>query len=308
MQRVYDPIPASAPWLGHGRGMSQYHAQAWVEGEHQQSGFPQWGHYEQILAHYYTGIHIRDSSGNRLTPTHRWNPLIVNFGTPDNTPPIMCVGWPYTFTLTIQNSGTGNWGSSYKLSYRWRAGSTWINPPPGAGVSTGNVAPGDEVTLTLTITPLDTEYDTLVIDMRDGNGVFFEGREQGKPWYALAIALGGTGASAQVGAAAYSPEYSGHRVELCKAFLAVAMKNYPPPPPLVSGSSTGTLRLCMSAMKMVSTGGGHMAWAARWRWQMQPIPITKTLPGISLRKARCGRRWIAVSLSRRPFLIKEVAW
>ncbi|MGQ9628592.1 MAG: SpoIID/LytB domain-containing protein, partial [Anaerolineae bacterium] len=59
LQRVYDPIPASAPWLGHGRGMSQYHAQAWVEGEHQQSGFPQWGHYEQILAHYYTGIHIR---------------------------------------------------------------------------------------------------------------------------------------------------------------------------------------------------------------------------------------------------------
>ncbi|MGQ9627875.1 MAG: hypothetical protein ACUVV0_13340, partial [Anaerolineae bacterium] len=125
-----------------------------------------WGHYEQILAHYYTGIHIRDSSGNRLTPTHRWNPLIVNFGTPDNTPPIMCVGWPYTFTLTIQNTGTGNWGSSYKLSYRWRAGSTWINPPPGAGVSTGNVAPGDEVTLTLSITPLDTGYDTLVIDMR----------------------------------------------------------------------------------------------------------------------------------------------
>lgn len=75
---------------------------------------------EQILTHYYTGIHIRDASGAQLTSAYRWNALQVN-NAPTQVPP----GHTSYVSVWLQNTGTASWfGSgdpvapSHALSYR----------------------------------------------------------------------------------------------------------------------------------------------------------------------------------------------
>jgi len=91
---------------GHGHGMSQNGAGRWARGSQsfQCDPYPapcepppdplisawsvQWNRVEQILTHYYTGIHIRDANAvnNILTPNRRWVPLdIFGFSSPSDS-------------------------------------------------------------------------------------------------------------------------------------------------------------------------------------------------------------------------------
>ncbi len=81
-----------------------------------------WTRSEQILVHYYTGIHIRDANRTALTYAYRWNPLQITWGTPNNQPPIMCHGITYSMAVRVQNTGIDNWSLSngqWGLSYHW---------------------------------------------------------------------------------------------------------------------------------------------------------------------------------------------
>lgn len=130
---VDDPISTGcdANTYGHGRGMSQEGASRWARGN--RCSYPgqgddpwsvRWERPEQILVHYYTGVHIRDANGTRLTPSYRWNPLRINWGTPDNRPPTMYHGSAYPISVEVQNTGVSDWtcgypNFSYELRYRW---------------------------------------------------------------------------------------------------------------------------------------------------------------------------------------------
>jgi hypothetical protein len=125
--------------FGHQRGMSQEGASRWAWGN--RCSYPgqgddpwsvHWERAEQTLVHYYTGVHIRDANDNnaRITPTYRWNPLRINWGTPDNSPPDMYHGGDYPISVQVQNTGTYDWNCTYpnynyELKYRWaKAGHT----------------------------------------------------------------------------------------------------------------------------------------------------------------------------------------
>jgi len=134
---VEDPISTVPPATndGHGRGLSQYGASRWARGNTygniNYAGVPwsvRWDRVEQILVHYYTGIHLRDANGTSLTTYYRWNPLQINWGTPDNRLPAMYHGGSYPISIQVQNTGIDDWNCtypnfSYELRYRWaRAG------------------------------------------------------------------------------------------------------------------------------------------------------------------------------------------
>ncbi len=71
LHSVYDPI--STGDTSSGSGLGQWGAQRWAMGQDDAgNAFPQWDHYEQILAHYYTGIHIL---GDGPYSPYRWNPI-----------------------------------------------------------------------------------------------------------------------------------------------------------------------------------------------------------------------------------------
>ena len=111
---VLEPISVACDAVDEGEnqyGMSQKGANRWARG-HQCSrprddnfeGDPwsvKWTRSEQILFHYYTGVHLRDQSGNRLSPEYRWNPLAMT-GLPEVLYPsqsvdiaIQCKTHPY---------------------------------------------------------------------------------------------------------------------------------------------------------------------------------------------------------------------
>jgi hypothetical protein len=147
---VDDPISSHPDIVtdGHGRGMSQKGAGRWARGNlsfnmNRDLGAwsVRWERAEQILVHYYTGVHIRDAANNNalLTPSYRWNPLQINWGTPDNHPPIMDHGGTYPISVEVQNTGISDWtcgypNFSYVLTYRWAkaghgevTGSSWAS-------------------------------------------------------------------------------------------------------------------------------------------------------------------------------------
>ncbi|MER3513848.1 MAG: hypothetical protein C4310_05215, partial [Chloroflexota bacterium] len=107
---------------GHGRGMSQEGASRWGRGNQcswsgrgDQPWSVRWARPEQILVHYYTGVHIRDANnGNTiLTPNERWNPLHIHWGTPNNQPPVLYHGQVYNLPIQIQNTGIADWTCGY---------------------------------------------------------------------------------------------------------------------------------------------------------------------------------------------------
>lgn len=98
---VDDPISTGcdANNFGHGRGMSQEGASRWARGN--RCSYPgqgddpwsvRWERTEQILVHYYTGVHIRDAGNNNalLTPSYRWNPLQIDWARL-TTVPLRCL-------------------------------------------------------------------------------------------------------------------------------------------------------------------------------------------------------------------------
>ncbi|MBI5564579.1 MAG: hypothetical protein HY870_06780 [Chloroflexi bacterium] len=178
LRAVDDPISAAcdANNYGHYRGMSQEGASRWARG-HQCSyeGAPTlpgnapgtvwsvaWEHVEQILVHYYTGIQVRDADNNnaQVNFSYRWNPLRINWGTPNNLPPAMVHNNSYPIGIQVQNTGISDWTciypvSSYSLRYRWsktgHADVVSSNTAPLCGLAKGD--PSQTVNLTINDIP-----------------------------------------------------------------------------------------------------------------------------------------------------------
>ena len=183
---------------GHGHGMSQNGAGRWARGnlsfninKNLGSWSVRYRHPAQILAHYYTGIHIRNAhnANARLTPEYRWNPLKVEWQTPDGTPPTFCGTASYTIRIWIQNTGTTPWSfKDVALRYRWfLPDNTVVDPGIGATIPT-TLAPGKDITVTLTVNTLPspplTGHYILSFDMyTQDHGGYFSEREPGRPWY-----------------------------------------------------------------------------------------------------------------------------
>lgn len=113
---------------GHGHGLSQEGASRWARGNQcsnggagNQSWSVAWTQAEQILAHYYTGVHIRDASAIAVTPEYRWNPLSVSWS--GSCPPMKTKSQNCSVTVQVQNTGVSDWTcgqfTDTILSYRW---------------------------------------------------------------------------------------------------------------------------------------------------------------------------------------------
>jgi hypothetical protein len=168
LRGVADPISWEPTILdeGHGHGMSQKGASRWGWGN---SGYQgnltpwsvQWQHAEQILVHYYTGIHLWDANDTQLTDGYRWNLLSLDWHTADNQPPVMQPGGAYAATLQVQNTNVYDWPApedytALLLSYHWaKPGfeSKYNNNNNEAPVA-ASVSQGDTYTFTLDIDDL----------------------------------------------------------------------------------------------------------------------------------------------------------
>jgi len=213
LKRVYDPIN-SAYGVSNGTtlgGMSSKGASRWSFGHISSLGpvaeedekYPndvnglgnfwsvQWDKVEQILTHYYTGIHIRDADRNIATPNRRWVPLdIFSFSSPSDSL-LLCEGQTHYVAVQLQNTGIYNWGeNAFALSYRpsWSSGSTqsiaadpiFITPTPA----------GEAATTVVPIKTLDYVGQgsyTIGLDMQaystPNPGDFQWFSDQGWPWY-----------------------------------------------------------------------------------------------------------------------------
>ncbi len=200
---VEDPISTGcdADDDGHGRGMSQEGASRWARGNrcsHTGAGDDRWsvrwGHAEQILTHYYTGIHIRDRDGNRLTPEYRWVPLEVNWHTPDNRVPIMYHDRSYEVTFRVQNSGTITWPGTGQV-YLWYHG--WEQTKRGGEVrSLAALEPGGVREETVILYPPVAPHPGTPYRLRfemflevDDEGIGFSEIERGRPWYTYDVVV-----------------------------------------------------------------------------------------------------------------------
>ena len=206
---------------GHGRGMSQKGASRWARGNlsynvNRDLGAwsVRWERADQILVHYYTGVHMRDANGTRLTPSYRWNPLQINWGTPDNRPPAMFHGGTYPISVEVQNTGVSDWTCgypdfSYELRYRWaKAGHGEITGGSSASVcGTPKGDPSPTVNLTIGSIPnwgsgaYTIRFDIYVTSAY-GNFWF---SDYGWPTYDVSICVDGP----------------------CQVFIPLALKNYP---------------------------------------------------------------------------------
>jgi hypothetical protein len=224
---VANPISAAcdANDLGNLRGLSQEGANRWARGH--QCSYPaaptlpgnqagsfwsvRWDRVEQILVHYYTGIHVRDANGTRLTPDNRWNPLSINWNTPGNRPPITYRGSSYPVAIQVQNTSVADWtinGQSWALSYRWAKAGMELDSTNRAWI-TGRVNKGNPPYLfTLNIDDIPNwgvgAY-TLKFDMilRTYGRDYWFSRYYGWPTYDVTICVGGP----------------------CRVFIPVVLKN-----------------------------------------------------------------------------------
>jgi hypothetical protein len=214
LKGVADPISAGASRSQadcNSVGMSQQGAQRWAQGI-AYSGDPwsvRWDRADQILVHYYTGVHLRDSDTNRLTPAYRWVPLSVDWHTPDNhVPSPMYYTQTYTVTFWVQNVGTTTWYDPDQVYLSYHG---W----PGGARAQGDrssfpVAPGETMTDTVTLylsetippgTPQRLRFDMLL----ESDGWFSE-LESERPWptYDATVCVNGP----------------------CRVFLPMVMRNW----------------------------------------------------------------------------------
>jgi len=218
---VQDPISTGcdADNSGHGRGLSQEGASRWGRGNQcansNNPGTPwsvRWDRADQILVHYYTGIHLRDATGTSLTPAYRWNPLQINWGTADNRPPAMYHDGSYPISIQVQNTSIDNWyctppNYSYTLRYRWaRAGHADVTGSSTASVcgqTKGDPSPMKNLTIS-DIPDWGPGAYTLRFDIYVGStdGDFWFGKDW--PSYDVQLCVDGP----------------------CKLFLPLVLKNY----------------------------------------------------------------------------------
>ncbi|GAB4401998.1 MAG: hypothetical protein OHK0052_25380 [Anaerolineales bacterium] len=151
----------------HGIGLSQEGASRWARGN--QCALPgsgnlpwsvRWVNAQQILFHYYTGVHLRAADDNNaiLSPENRWNPLsIAKSGT---CPPWMTPGENCIFTFTVQNTGIHAWdcsnGTTYHLIGWWEDAAGPVSLPAGAQtprVSVCGLGIGESAAYNITVRP-----------------------------------------------------------------------------------------------------------------------------------------------------------
>ena len=182
-QSVYDPAGIYHTNSLAQTGLPKINANHWAEGQNHGDILPQWN-YLQILAHYYTDIHIVDANSIPLTPTYRWNPLTVNWGGGSFTPPPMIPNSTYNVVIALQNSGTAAWNNQFELSYQWVGPGGITNG--ATSVAVGLILEGGFTTTTLPVkAPSAPGSYTLQIDVVHENGGFFHNREAGRPWFTL---------------------------------------------------------------------------------------------------------------------------
>jgi hypothetical protein len=166
LRGVEDPISWEPTIVddGHGHGMSQKGASRWGWGN---SGYQgnltpwsvRWERAEQILVHYYTGIHFWDAGGAQLTNGYRWNLLSLDWRTAGNQPPVMQPGGAYQATLLVQNTGVYDWPApenytALALSYHWAKPGYQGEPHFSGTPVTAAVPQGNVYTFTLEIDDL----------------------------------------------------------------------------------------------------------------------------------------------------------
>jgi hypothetical protein len=216
----------------HGWGMVQNGANRWARGY--QCAYSTkapwtvtWGTADQILTHYYTGIHLRTAAaplrekgllervltlfageaasmpGDITTPDWRWNPLQID-GLPESMPVRQSTEATtsdvFVLDVHLQNTGVYTWtcgqgAGCFSLGYVWTGaqgqvytGTTWAELPC-------SVPPGDpsaRTSLNIDDRPAwPAGAYTLTLDMRahtdDGRVVWFS--EQGWPAYDIPITL-----------------------------------------------------------------------------------------------------------------------
>lgn len=172
---VQDPISvgcdlAPIDTRGNGWGMSQRGALRWSKGNQcAGSGYQpwsvQWTDYRQILAHYYTGIDILDSSGGKVAPDNRWNLLDYNIA---ENPQVTIGEDVLAVKITVQNTSAKdlNWtGDDVVVNYQWTANDVeaksdgWLDFPTPVPVVANIGNPPVEVEL-LVPPPPDTANGT----------------------------------------------------------------------------------------------------------------------------------------------------
>lgn len=164
---VEDPISTAcdANDLGYNlAGMSQEGANRWARGH--ECSYPyapvvpgnapggdwgvQWNTVEQILFHYYTGVHLIDEDGVIQSANYRWNPLQIS-----GLPVVPDSGTTYNVTVNTQNVGTADYICNYPyigyyFKYRWNK--SGYNEVIGSStVNLCNLAQGDSQSGTISL-------------------------------------------------------------------------------------------------------------------------------------------------------------
>lgn len=211
LETIYDPVSAIDA-SGSAPGMGQWGTQRWALGLDQTGDagveYPQWEHFQQILFHYYTGVNLREVNNLQAdgiqTPTYRWNPLRVDWGGGETTPPTMFPGNSYNVTLLPQNTGAIDWGDEIELVSYWLVNHRVIGTVQTIDVE--NLVQGDgKLTHQINNWPITVpsalqvgDTATLVFDVRNTNdpgGVYFSNREAtaGRRWWPLqyTVCVGG---------------------------------------------------------------------------------------------------------------------
>ncbi len=157
---VQDPISShpAVTQQGHGHGLSQNGASRWAFGNRSYLGTLDpwsvtWTARDQILTHYYTGIHIRDANnGNAiLTPERRFNALYLNWARPPAFPNGIC----NRIMVWLHNTGTGEWLGADRDIYDREIGIgyCWGQSCFTAGYLPQSVVPSKDQLVSLTIQP-----------------------------------------------------------------------------------------------------------------------------------------------------------
>jgi hypothetical protein len=170
-------------------GLMQVNSNHWATGENHGELLPQYN-YLQILAHYYTDVHIRDSNSNILTPAYRWNSTAgIWLDTGSIYPPVMTPDQYYYFNPDPQNSGTQDWAQfSTRMVFQWKTLTGTVVSTEYTPSTLDFTPPGERWHLVQAAiqAPVSSGVYTLTIDMqRVGESNFFHNREPGRPWFTL---------------------------------------------------------------------------------------------------------------------------
>lgn len=211
LESVYDPVSAIDA-SGSAPGMGQWGAQRWAMGLDRAGDtgveYPRWEHFQQILFHYYTGVNLRTVNNLQAdgiqSPTYRWNPLQVDWGGGETTPPTMFPGNSYNVTLLSQNTGAIDWGDEIELVAYWLVNNRAVGTVQTIDVANlvqGDGKPTHQITNWPITVPSELQVGdatTLVFDLRNTNdpdGVYFSNRETaaGRRWWPLqyTVCVGG---------------------------------------------------------------------------------------------------------------------